>query len=67
MIAMIAKVEVTKDEQKHQLFVESRLEYLRGEIKAGEISSGEIVELQGLAEYIEPNDVLLRQWAGLPV
>jgi len=43
-----------------------RLEYLRGEIKAERISYGEIAELQSLAEHIEPGDVLLLEWAGVP-
>ena len=43
-----------------------RLEYLRAEIKAERISYGEIAELQSLAEYIECDDVLLREWAELP-
>ena len=46
--------------------IKHRLEYLRGEIEAESISQGEIIELQGLAEYIEPGDVLLLQWAGVP-
>lgn len=43
-----------------------RLEYLRGEIISECISVGELAELQGLAEFIAPHDVLLREWAGLP-
>lgn len=43
-----------------------RLEYLRGEIEAERISYGEIHELQTLAEYIEPGDVQLLEWAGVP-
>ena len=43
-----------------------RLEYLRGEIEAERISYGEIAELQSLAEYIEPSDVVLLEWAGVP-
>ena len=43
-----------------------RLEYLRGEIEAERISYGEIAELQGLVEYIEPGDNLLLEWAGVP-
>jgi hypothetical protein len=43
-----------------------RLAYLRGEIEAERISTGEILELQSLVEYIEPGDVLLLQWAGVP-
>lgn len=43
-----------------------RLEYLRGEIRAERISYGEIAELQSLAEYIEPGDTELLEWAGVP-
>jgi hypothetical protein len=46
--------------------VMERLEYLRGEIDAERISQEEIAELQGLAEFIEPGDVTLLQWAGVP-
>ena len=46
--------------------VKERLEYLRGEIKAERISYGEIDELQSLDEHIEPGDVLLLEWAGVP-
>lgn len=43
-----------------------RLEYLRGEIRAERISYSEIAELQGLADQIDPGDVELLQWAGVP-
>ena len=43
-----------------------RLEYLRGEIRAERISYGEIAELQSLAEHIDPGDVELLEWAGVP-
>lgn len=43
-----------------------RLEYLRGEIRAERISYGEIAELKFLADYIDPSDVELLQWAGVP-
>jgi hypothetical protein len=43
-----------------------RLEYLRGQIEAEKISTYELVELQGLVEYIEPGDVQLLEWAGVP-
>jgi len=46
--------------------IKARLEYLRKEIKAERISTGEIVELQSLAEHIETDDVLLLEWAGIP-
>jgi hypothetical protein len=43
-----------------------RLEYLRGEIAAERISYGGIAELESLAEYIDPGDTLLLEWAGVP-
>lgn len=43
-----------------------RLEYLREQIEAENISYGEIEELRTLAEYIEPGDFLLLEWAGVP-
>jgi len=46
--------------------IKHRLDYFRSIIIAERISQGEIIELQGLAEYIEPGDVLLLQWAGVP-
>ncbi len=46
--------------------IKNRLEYLRQEIKAERISYGEITELQSLVEYIEPDDVLLLEWADVP-
>ena len=46
--------------------VKERFEYLRKEIETERISYSEIVELQLLAEYIEPDDVLLLEWAGVP-
>lgn len=46
--------------------IAERLEYLRGEISAERISYGELVELKSLAEHIEPHDVELLEWAGVP-
>lgn len=46
--------------------IKNRLEYLRGEIQNGTISYGEIAELQDLAKHIDPADVELLQWAGVP-
>lgn len=43
-----------------------RLEYLRSQIEGECISSYEIAELQGLVTYIDPADVLLLEWAGVP-
>ena len=46
--------------------VKERLAYLRGEIEKEQISMGEIIELQGLADQIDPGDVLLLEWANVP-
>ena len=46
--------------------IKDRLDYLRGEIEAERISYEEIAELQELAEYIDEDDVVLREWAGIP-
>lgn len=46
--------------------IEKKLEYLRGEIEAERISYGEIAELQALKDYIQPGDVQLLEWAGVP-
>jgi hypothetical protein len=43
-----------------------RLEYLRTQIRAECISFAEIVELQSLAGEIDPGDVELLEWAGVP-
>lgn len=46
--------------------IKARLEYLRKEIEAERISYGELAELQSLAKHIDPSDVLLLEWAGVP-
>ena len=46
--------------------IQERLEYLRGEIRTECISYGELSELMALSEHIEPGDVELLQWAGVP-
>ncbi|MBP9771428.1 MAG: hypothetical protein KBD16_00675 [Candidatus Pacebacteria bacterium] len=45
---------------------QKRLEYLRAEIEAERISTGEIAELQSLIPYIDPSDTVLLEWAGVP-
>ena len=45
--------------------VKKRLKYLRKQIDEECISTGEIVELQSLAEYIDKDDVILLEWAGV--
>lgn len=44
----------------------ARLAELRTELRAERISYGELVELQGLADFIEPGDVELLEAAGVP-
>ena len=46
--------------------IKARLEYLRREILAERISYGEIFELQSLVKHIDPSDLLLLEWAGVP-
>lgn len=46
--------------------IKDRLEYLRGEIEAERISYEEISELESLVEYIDSDDVVLLEWAGVP-
>ena len=46
--------------------IKARLEYLRKEIVAERISYREILELQSLIDHIDPSDVLLLEWAGVP-
>ncbi len=46
--------------------IKARLEYLRTQLDLECISYHELAELQSLAEYIEADDVQLRQAAGLP-
>lgn len=43
-----------------------RLEYLRGELREGRMSYGELAELQGLIPYIDAGDVELLEAAGVP-
>lgn len=46
--------------------IKARLEYLRTELRNERISYGELAELAGLVEYIEPGDVELLEAAGMP-
>jgi len=46
--------------------IKERLEELRQELRAERISFGELAELQGLAEHIDPGDVELLEAAGVP-
>ena len=53
-------------ELNNTIVSKSRLEYLRTELRAERISTGELVELQGLIKYISNNDVELLEAAGVP-
>jgi hypothetical protein len=46
--------------------VKQRLEYLRGELRTEQISTGELVELQDLVPHIDPSDIELLEAAGVP-
>lgn len=46
--------------------IRARLEALCKEIQSECISYGEIAELQSLRQHIDPDDVELLQWAGVP-
>lgn len=46
--------------------IPKRLEYYRHNIEKECISSYEIADLQSLADYIDPSDVLLLEWARVP-
>jgi len=48
------------------LYKKERLEELRAEIQSECISTGELLELQSLIPYIDPGDVELLEWAGVP-
>ena len=51
---------------KNNTTITDRLEYLRTELRAGSMSYGELAELQSLKAHIEPGDVELLEWAGVP-
>ena len=57
---------VNTDTEGEAMPIAERLEYLRSQIDAESISWGEIAELQGLADHIDPSDVQLLEWAGVP-
>lgn len=53
------EVKVPKD-------VAVKLHNIRASIEREEVSTGELIELQGLTAYIGEGDNLLREWAGMP-
>ena len=44
----------------------TRLESIRQAILDECVSYGELAELQSLIKHIEPGDMLLQEWAGVP-
>ena len=65
-MAMVLTASIT-DQRKGEVVAEwSRLEYLRGELRAERISTGELLELQSLVDHISPDDVELLEAAGVP-
>jgi len=45
---------------------ENLLESIRASIRAERVSYGELALLQGMVEHIDPGDVELLEWAGVP-
>lgn len=45
--------------------IRERLEHLRAQLRAECISYGELAELQGLSDHIDPDDMELREAAGV--
>lgn len=45
--------------------IKERLNYIRQQIYNENISYSELAELQSLSAHIHPNDVVLREWAGV--
>lgn len=72
LYARFRQVNVTKtgkerfDRKATGKAIQEHLEYLRGEILAERISYNEIWELQELKSFINPDDVLMLEWAGVP-
>jgi hypothetical protein len=53
------------DQRVAKMDAHARLEYLREQIRAEKISAHELYELCSLADYIQPGDVELAEWAGI--
>jgi hypothetical protein len=63
---LIRQVKLYDGTELESQIIKDRLEYLREELRNERISMGELVELQGLADYIDPGDVELLEAAGVP-
>jgi len=46
--------------------IKEKLAYLKNEIELEQISYSELMELENLADYIDPSDTVLCEWAGIP-
>jgi len=51
---------------KPTIKIKRRLEQIRKSIQNENVSYGELAELQSLSQYIDPNDIELKQAAGIP-
>lgn len=71
LYARLRCVKITKtgkerfDHKATEKVIQSHLEYLREEIENERISYSEIAELQDLKNFIQPDDTLLLEWAGV--
>jgi hypothetical protein len=59
---------IKEKQAERWLEAKMRLQDIRESIKNESVSYGELTELEGLAKqgYVEKDDVLLMQWAGVP-
>jgi hypothetical protein len=53
-------------EVKTPIKIKKQLESIRKSIQNENVSYAELAELQSLSKYIDPNDIELREWAGIP-
>ena len=51
---------------KTPIKIKKQLESIRKSIQNENVSYAELAELQSLSKYIDPNDIELREWAGIP-
>jgi len=65
MFMLETRLKVALNKEKHAT-IKSRLEYLRGELRAGRMSYGELSELQDMIPFIDKGDVELLEAAGVP-
>lgn len=57
---------ITETLEYTKIQIEERIEDIRASIKAECVSLEELAELQDCAPFIDPSDITLLQWAGVP-